>query len=484
MSSDIAEKGKVLERDLSQLLHSPPLMEEDCPLETRINHNWSVSSNPSDMTIPGLIEDFTHLEARDFEYSPPVQDGKQHAYARYDVAKAPRVKEYLDAINKLVIKGLPDGTNQNDVKSLIVRTGSSILPDILQILDTEGRRRVVSPFDERFLIQILSDSPYFEAGKAIAAVKPIHALEYETLTFFPPTSEGVSGPSAEVISTESNAPHLWNIDRSLQDGGICCFYAEPIGNNPSMDVPNLRKTIETIRAAKKMDPNSRKVFLIVDASIMGGDFDVKKLFNAEDFRDINLIVTESVNKYLSYGTNKANLGFTYGLGPDSGWFFESLLGAVQMKGQPDYRSVLSVPLPDEQIIEERKNRFQHNTKLVADNIQQEFAGHLEVVHPSLRSHTQHQRAEKEYEFQGSIFFIKVPNEAAYDTIEKRLSSSKLIGLGTSYGFNKTRAEVIRRKTDSGEKKPLALRVSVGTENIRELMLVYEELRQILSESTS
>ena len=56
-------------------------------------------------------------------------------------------------------------------------------------------------------------------------------------------------------------------------------------------------------------------------------------------------------------------------------------------------------------------------------------------------------------FKGSVFFVTLPSEHAYAQIEKLLAQSEIIGYGTSYGFNATRAEVIRRKEeDTGEKK--------------------------------
>lgn len=481
---EIVQKGKMLEKDIDQLLLSPPLMQEDCPLESKVDENWSLPKNPNKPTIPSLIEDFVHEEARNFKYSPTVQEGQSHAYARYDAVKHPRVQEYIEAIKTLVFSSLPEGISPSELKTLLVRTGSSIFPDVLQILNFEGRKHVLSPQNERFLIQILSESPYFEAGKAIKAMEPIHALDHNTLTFFPPTFEGLSGPAAEVISTESNSPHLWNIDKSLQEGGICCFYVEPIGNNPSMDVPNLRKAIDTIKAARKIDKDARKIFLVIDSSIMGGDFELKKLFKAEDFKDINLIVIESVNKFLSYGTNKANLGFAYGLGPDADWFFDNLQKTIQMKGLPDFRSVLSVPLPDKQIVAERKKRFKENTNFLTTNLSKEFDGKLEITHPGLENHPQHKRAKEEYDFQGSIFFLKLPNENSYKRVEELIAESKLVGLGTSYGFNKTRAEVIKRGSETGKKEPIGLRISAGTENIRETILIFDELKRILTQAIS
>ncbi len=479
---EIVQKGKTLEKDIDRLLLSPPLMETDCPLELLVNQNWSLPKSPDKPTIPSLIEDFVHEEARNFQYSPIAQEGQNHAYARYDVAKHPRVQEYIRAIKSLVLSGLPEGVNSSELKTLLVRTGSSIFPDVLQILNFEGRKHVLSPQNERFLIQILSESPYFEAGKAIKAMEPVHALDHDTWTFFPPTSEGLSGPAVEVISTETNAPLLWNIDRSLQEGGICCFYVEPIGNNPSMDVPDLKKAVETIKAARKINKDARKIFIVIDSSIMGGDFEFKKIFQAEDFKDINLIVIESVNKFLSYGTNKANLGFAYGLGPDADWFFDNLQHTIQMKGLPDFRSVLSVPLPDKLIIQGRKKRFKWNTSFLTTNLSKEFEGKIEIIHPGLENHLQHTRAENEYDFQGSIFFLKLPSENAYMKAEELLATSKLVGLGTSYGFNKTRAEVIKRKSETGEKEPVGLRISAGTENIRELILILDELTKICAEA--
>lgn len=482
LSQKVTEKGKISEKEIGTLLLSPPLMAEDCPLETKVDENWSLPRNSDQATISGLLEDFVHDESEHFEYAPVAQKGESHAYARYDIAKHPRVQEYIAMIRKLVQSDLPEGTDSSQLKTLLVRTGSSIFPDILQILNFEGRKHVISPQNERFLIQILSESPYFEAGKAIKAMQPVHALDFDTWTFFPPTSEGLSGPSAEVISTESNSPHLQKIDMSLREGGICCFYVEPIGNNPSMDVPNLRKAVETIRAAKKINQDARKIFIVIDSSIMGGDFDLKSIFKSEDFMDMNLVVIESVNKFLSYGTNKANLGFTYGIGPDTEWFFDSLQNTIQMKGLPDFRSVLSVPLPEKEIVETRRNRFKQNAEFLTSNLASEFLGKLEIIHPSLKTHPQHERADHGYDFQGSIFFVKLPNKEAYEKAEKLLGESEVIGLGTSYGFNNTRAEVIKRKTDSQKKEPIALRVSVGTENIRQLILIQDELRKILQEA--
>lgn len=481
-SQRVSEKGKRLENEIGTLLLSPPLMAEDCPLETKVDENWAIPRNTEQVTIPGLLEDFVHDESEQFEYSPIAQKGKSHSYARYDIAKHPRVQEYLEVIRLLVLSDLPEGIDPLQLKTLLVRTGSSIFPDILQILNFEGRKHVLSPQNERFLIQILSESPYFEAGRAIKAIEPVHALDFESFTFFPPTSEGLTGPSAEVISTESNAPHLQKVDMSLREGGICCFYVEPIGNNPSMDVPNLKKAVDTIRVAKKINKDARKTFIVIDSSIMGGDFDLKSIFKPEDFKEMNLIVIESVNKFLSYGTNKANLGFAYGLGPDADWFFDNLQNNIQMKGLPDLRSVLSVPLPEKEIIEQRKKRFKSNVEFLTSNLNTTFTGKLEIVHPNLGTHPQHERADKGYDFQGSIFFIKLPNSQAYKKAEKLLSESEVVGLGTSYGFNKTRAEVIKRKTDSQKKEPIALRVSVGTENIRQLILIQDELQRILIES--
>lgn len=480
ISHEIQEAGLAMEQKLRQLLISPPLTHDNCPLEEQLDHNWEINVDPDNQSIPDLFELFAYMETRGYANSPSLQMKSKHKYARYDVVKHPRMLEFITALEKIVKERFPDSNYLSSFRMMVLRSGAGIFPDILEILDNEGRKHIKSPQNENFLIQMATESPYFEAGKAINARRPINALESDTLTFFPPTLEGLSSPSVSIISTESRSPHLQIVARALDEGGIFCYYVEPIGNNPSMDVPDLRKLIETIKAAPRKSQDVQKVFIVIDTSIMGGKFDLSKYVNTEALQNINIVIIESANKYLSYGTNKANLGFTYGLGPDIKWLFDSLESKNQMSGQSDIRSVLTFPLPNSKIVQERQKRFNDNAIFIAQQLEKIFKGKkAQITHPSLNKHQQHKRAQTEYNFQGSILFVELP-ESAYDKVDELLQRSDIIESGTSYGFNKTRAEIIHKKDENGTKKPLGLRISVGTENIRELILVLEELQSIIS----
>lgn len=507
---DVSLKAGGMLQKTKQLLSTGPFTyQRRCLLEEEIERNWSVAGqgNP---TIPDMLQELVHAVGMGFEYAPVKQKGRGHSYARADGIKEDLIQPHIDAIKAHILHELPKGVDQ-DMKILLAGSGSSILPAILQTLQFEGRWHMDPSFNERFILQILSENPYFEAGKAIKSMKPVGAFVFPGVTYFPPSSQRLSGPTVDVVSTESRAQHIQNIDRSLGEGGICCFYAEPIGNNPAMDVPNLRKAIDTIKAARKTDQAHRKIFLIIDTSIMGGKFDLTPFFSSEDFKEINVIVTESANKYLSYGTNKGNFGIVYGLGPDTKWLFDSLQDKFQMNGLPKYSDILAVPLPDEEIIIERKKRFNDNAHFLTGNLEKLFKRKFSISYPGLEKHPQFERAKNDYDFQGGVFYITIPKEELpramgvsdeeynrlkeehslredtrlekeYAQLEQLLPQSKTIGYGTSYGFNETRAEVIRRKEEnSNEKKAIGLRVSVGTENIRKLILVLEEFKTILDQ---
>lgn len=481
LPQEIVEKGKAMSNEGKRLLSSPPFEEVDgSPLEDWIAQNWHSTSREI-LTIPNMIEDLIHLLRKRYQHAPALQDGSTHSYARYDATRNPFIQQHIEALRANISHSLPESGIDN-TKLLLAKTGSSILPAILHTLQFNGRRQLDPRASENFILSILSDGPYFEAENAMGAMRPAGAFVSSRLSFSPPGSQGLSGPMVHTLSTESRARHLQSVDRSLYDAGICCFYAEPIGNNPAMDVPHLRKVIDTIKAARKIDSKYRKIFLIIDTSIMGGKFELSKFFSPGDFENINVVVLESANKYLSYGANKGDFGIVYGVGPDTGWLFDSLKSTFQMNGVPDLHDVLSAPLPDDEIIVERKKRLNDNTHFLAGNINKLFETKLSVSYPGLEHHPQYKRAKDEYDFQGSIFFLTLPSEEAYAKVEVLLAKSEIIGYGSSYGFNQTRAEVIRRKEEnSNEKKAIGLRVSVGTENIRKLILVLEEFKTILDQ---
>ena len=259
LPQNIVEKGKAMSNEGKRLLSSPPFEEVDgSPLEDWITRNWSATAKDT-LTIPNTIEDLIHLLRIGYHYAPTLQHQEAHRYAKYDATNNPFIKQHIEALRTNISHSLPE-LGMDNTKLLLAKTGSSILPAILQTLQFEGRRRLDPTANENFILSILSDSPYFEAGNAMGAMRPAGAFGSSRLNFSPPGSQGLSAPMVHTLSTESRAPHLQNVAMSLDDGGICCFYADPIGDNPAMDVPNLRKVIETIKATRKIDSKYQKYF--------------------------------------------------------------------------------------------------------------------------------------------------------------------------------------------------------------------------------
>ena len=112
-----------------------------------------------------------------------LQHQEAHRYVKYDATNNPFIKQHIEAIKDKYI------TFTTTIRAWIIqnyylaKTGSSILPAILQTLQFEGRRRLDPTANENFILSILSDSPYFEAGNAMGAMRPAGAFGSSRLNF-------------------------------------------------------------------------------------------------------------------------------------------------------------------------------------------------------------------------------------------------------------------------------------------------------------
>jgi len=93
-----------------------------------------------------------------------------------------------------------------------------------------------------------------------------------------------------------------------------------------------------------------------------------------------------------------------------------------------------------------------------------------VLHPALKSHSQHGLYKKFFKGSSGLFGFIFKEEICFDKISKFLNSLKLFGLGFSWGGYKSLASAgkVRRDLSSEYKDKIIIRISTGLEDRKDL----------------
>lgn len=93
-----------------------------------------------------------------------------------------------------------------------------------------------------------------------------------------------------------------------------------------------------------------------------------------------------------------------------------------------------------------------------------------VLHPALKSHSQHGLYKKFFKGSSGLFGFIFKEEICFDKISKFLNSLKLFGLGFSWGGYKSLASAgkVRRNLSSEYKDKIIIRISTGLEDRKDL----------------
>jgi cystathionine beta-lyase/cystathionine gamma-synthase len=371
---------------------------------------------------------------------------------------------------------------------LLSNSGSSTFFLFLNALDHLRHKFIIEDHQKEYHIWTMnSGTPYFENDFLLR-----QRSDYPGTIFVSSRSTILTGDSnligANISPLPSDREALnWYLHNICDSSGIHLIYLENFGNNVHVDVPNLKLLADVLgNARRRVNPGVLEIVVYIDSSTMGGIYNPLEDFEAA-FQNVNcpitIIVGLSAIKFLGAGTDRANLGLLYGKGDKASSIFDFMRQASYTYGEPTLHTIASMPLVDREILEQRRKRFSFNAQFLASHLEQRLGQYLRIHYPGLSSHPQHELAKSLYgDFFGSFFFIELPDQKMYQRFMEKVRSysDDIIADGTSYGLNTTRVEV-RTEEKNGEKNPMGIRMSVGTENIKQLMLVLDRLEQITQE---
>ncbi len=257
---------------------------------------------------------------------------------------------------------------------------------------------------------------------------------------------------------------------------------DSISGTEALAMPDLKKLVPKLSYLL-----SHRSTLVLDNTAMATMY--------QPFRDLpfnpfgmRLIVVASVNKYYEFGFDRATAGII--LTPLG---YEGSLPESHMHmgaNIPDV-SVLSLPLPNRELLDKRLLRISRNALLLAsriDKIARGVGGALSyIVYPGLHTYPGYTWA-KDMSFHGGVFTFVFKPKFQYSVYYEKFAERVMevakkrevdIVCGAGFGFDISRLYFTTRNAVKGV-VPF-LRMSAGTETISEVEALVDVFTSVISE---
>jgi len=269
-------------------------------------------------------------------------------------------------------------------------------------------------------------------------------------------------PGRIIEVNETDTDKLLSIITSRQPVAV---FLDSITNAPNIPIPDIKRILLHMKKYSRTE-----TYMVVDNTGLPVLFQpIKRI--PTGFRNVRLLIFESLNKYHQFGMDRVTGGIIWGYGKG----LERLFDYREHLGTniPD-ASAVALPTPNRGILSKRLTRHGRNAFILAHTLTRWIDNHpnaplAAIRYPGLLRQT-HTPTSEAVPFYGSYFVIEFKRRyqtiPAYKRFIKKLLANARkqhidLVCGTSFGLNTTRVYLtaVRAKTT----QPF-LRVSVGTEH--------------------
>jgi cystathionine beta-lyase/cystathionine gamma-synthase len=252
------------------------------------------------------------------------------------------------------------------------------------------------------------------------------------------------------------------------------LFLDSLSNTRWMPLPELGRVLERLAGTE--------TYLVVDNT--GLSVSCQPFALADD--SVRLLVFESLLKYAQLGLDRANAGIIVARSGDG----ERLSSHREHLGTnvADV-AVHALPGPDRRVLERRLARLGRNAHALAERLDAELGGVVEVVYPGLPFH-RCAAAVRRLPFRGGCLSVGFRQPDAQLLRERALVDQAVaeagrrgvaLLAGSSFGFDTTRIYLTAEGAEYGE--PF-VRIAAGTEHVLEIELVAEALANAIRETAS
>lgn len=488
----VRRKARELMLKLETARHSPSFL-DPFYFEFMVMSLLNDLGNDDLITLPYLFTLFEHEQMKEYVFAPSVSHAQRtnqgSMYGRYDIYEHPLFKELRHNLCVTLFGRTYDETRSDGVRLSVTNAGSSTFLNFIEAVQVLRRSLISNEAVDRpiTIARLNTAKTYFETSKVMANAGNAFGgmqLPYTGDFLLPHTYKNQGIGIVTINDWELKSSVLRMTDQS----GVCIFYLENIANNERMDVPDLEQLFLSLSLRKALQPGVSSVFIYIDATVLGGSFDPFDLARRCGLDDgVNIVVGQSLTKFLAFGVNKSNAGLLYGRGKDVDMLFDQINQSRTTEGLPLLSSLCLLPMTSKNVVEKRKNRFGKNALFLATELQNRFPDDITIVYPGLKQHKGHVRASELYDdYFGPFFFIAFNNDAKdsmerYSKFMSYIQTSTHVDVGTSFGLNKTRLELREHniRIDGSQPVPYAIRVAVGQENIKQRLSVLDDITKAI-----
>lgn len=258
---------------------------------------------------------------------------------------------------------------------------------------------------------------------------------------------------------------------------------EPIYCEDTIRLIDLTKILKKLNEIKfKSD-----LYLIIDASMLSGAVEPFSIVNNPN---LHIFYIESLIKYRQYGLDKVNAGFIVAEKKFRGKIITARASTGAILHNIDLETL---PRISKSQYINRMIKISRNAKYLAESLQVFADRHPKLIfkgieYPGLKSHPDFKIALN-YPFLNGLFTFKLDedyykNFAIFLYFIKRLlenakKKNVSVNHGTSFGFDRTRVAVA--DTEGGEFANPFIRMSIGRETMKDIVILSDVLKETILE---